>query len=221
MKRLITAVLFCSLLLSGCGDSSPSETITETTEQTTVTTPKYTEEELEQLAQNMPEIVFVMSHHYEGSNIRGVYVTNTGEVKMYDFNNLAPSETYDIAEVYDKIEEAECSELYINDFYTLTQEDMFTVPKSTMLNYYKTLLKSEENIYCQKSKVLLHNDDYYGKYNYYGIKIVNEKTEVVFLSGYDSRFDYYNDNIYLKELDDKLKSEIFSIYIPRFTEETD
>ena len=57
MKRLITAVLFCSVLLCGCGDSPPSETITETTEQTTVTMPTdLTEEEME-IWESMPDVV--------------------------------------------------------------------------------------------------------------------------------------------------------------------
>ena len=212
---IILSSIITVTLLTAC---AKTESVAE---ETTVseTTAKYSDEELELMAQDMPEIVFVMSHHYDSSNIRGLYVTNKGEVKMYDFNSFAPSETYDIEEVYDKIEEAECSELYINSLYTLTQEDMFTVPQSTMLNYYKTLLKTDGNIQY-KTGVILHDDEY-GTYKYYGIRNTEVKNEVILLSGSGNGFDYYSDNTYSIELDDKLKSEIFIIYILGWSEETD
>ncbi|MBQ8176023.1 MAG: hypothetical protein IJ035_03185 [Oscillospiraceae bacterium] len=92
LQRIFSIILAAGIsvsLLSACEktESVPKET---TSSETTVseTTAKYSDEELELMVQDMPEIVFVMSHNYVGSNIRGLYVTNKGEVKMYDFNKL-------------------------------------------------------------------------------------------------------------------------------------
>ena len=72
------------------------ETITTTTVKTTHTTKKVTvettttTEEEETMEENMPEIVFIMSLYYHTyRNIFGYFVTNTGEVKMFDFEPMS------------------------------------------------------------------------------------------------------------------------------------
>ena len=63
LKCGIMAVLVCVVGLSGCGEAT-------------------TEVE-------MPEIVFITSHHDYDENIKGYFITNEGKMKMYDFRNIA------------------------------------------------------------------------------------------------------------------------------------
>ncbi len=80
VKLILTVALSTALLLSGCGevtepaDETTTETTAETTTETTVKT--LTDEELDEMAKNMPEIVFVMAiSPFSGSNILGSYIT--------------------------------------------------------------------------------------------------------------------------------------------------
>ena len=80
LNRILSTILSAIIsitLLSGC---EKSESVTEGTasSENTVseTTAKYSEEELELIEHDMPDIVFVMQHHYDDSNIRGLYITN-------------------------------------------------------------------------------------------------------------------------------------------------
>ena len=212
INRIISILLLTVTLLTGC------EKMESVAEETTVseTTAKYSDEELELMAQDMPEIVFVMSHHYDNSNIRGLYVTNKGEVKMYDFNNFAPSETYDITKVYDEIEKATCSEIHIDDKYKLTEEDMFVVSNDEMKDYYKMLLQTDGNI--EKFERRFSGNDS-GNYKYYGIRKVNSQKEFIFLSGLDDTYEYYSDNLYSSELNVKIQSYIFYAFAPYWSTE--
>ncbi len=140
IKQLLFVVsLSAVIMLSGC---NTAEKLTE--EAAVSETETLSDEELNALAENMPEIVFVTSHHYDDTNIFGCYITNKGEMKMYDFGNIAPDEIYDIPEVYDRLEEAVCSEI---DFKTLcggnlfTEKDLISVPENILTEYYKTLLQ--------------------------------------------------------------------------------
>ena len=79
VKKILTAVLFCSVLLSGCGDSPPSETVTETTEQTTVTMPTDLTEEEMGIWESMPDIVTMrVLNHYETETTEIVFLTKNG-----------------------------------------------------------------------------------------------------------------------------------------------
>ena len=212
LNRIISVILLSVTLFTAC------EKAESVSEETTVseTTAKYSDEELELMAQDMPEIVFVMSHHYDNSNIRGLYVTNKGEVKMYDFNNLAPAETYDITKVYDEIEKATCSEIHIDDKYKLTEEDMFVVSNDEMKDYYKMLLQTDGNI--EKFERRFSGNDS-GNYKYYGIRKVNSQKEFIFLSGLDDTYEYYSDNLYSSELNVKIQSYIFYVFAPYWSTE--
>lgn len=212
INRIISIILLSVTLFTAC---AKTESVAE---ETTVseTTAKYSDEELELMAQDMPEIVFVMSHHYDNSNIRGLYVTNKGEVKMYDFNNFAPSEKYDITKVYDEIEKATCSEIHIDDKYKLTEEDMFVVSNDEMKDYYKMLLQTDGNI--EKFERRFSGNDS-GNYKYYGIRKVNSQKEFIFLSGLDDTYEYYSDNLYSSELNVKIQSYIFYAFAPYWSTE--
>ena len=86
---------------------------TGSAEETTFseTTAKYSDEELELMAQDMPEIVFVLAYQKEGNNILGCYVMNTGEIKLFDFRTIAPNEVYDVRDVYNRLEEVTCDRI--------------------------------------------------------------------------------------------------------------
>ncbi|MDE7293800.1 MAG: hypothetical protein K2N72_05190 [Oscillospiraceae bacterium] len=133
------------MILSGC---NTAEEITEEAAVSETAAETLSDEELNALAENMPEIVFVTSHQYDDANIFGCYITNKGEMKMYDFGNIAPDEIYEIPEVYDRLEEAVCSEI---DFEPLggnvfTEKDLISVPENILTEYYKTLLQIDGTV---------------------------------------------------------------------------
>ena len=213
---IFSAIITVTLFTACAKTESVSEETTVSETSTSETTAKYSDEELDLMAQDMPEIVFVMSHHYDNSNIRGLYVTNKGEVKMYDFNNFAPFETYDITKVYDEIEKATCSEIHIDDKYKLTEEDMFVVSNDEMKDYYKMLLKTDGSI--EKFERRFSGNDS-GNYKYYGIRKINSQKEFIFLSGLDDTYEYYSDNLYSSELNVKIQSYIFYVFAPYWSTE--
>ncbi|MBQ3919186.1 MAG: hypothetical protein II695_05885, partial [Oscillospiraceae bacterium] len=107
---------------------SATEATTETTTETTTATEKTTagtssvsaaetspavmvDEEKQRILDEMPDIVFVMSEHFDNTNIYGFYVTKTGDIKMYDFRSIAPNKIYEIPDVYDRLEEATCEKI--------------------------------------------------------------------------------------------------------------
>ena len=198
----IMAIAVCVVGLSGCGESQTEETTSETT--TEVTTAKYSEEELEQMAQNMPEIVFVMSHNYDGSNILGYYITNTGEIKLYDFRQISPNETYEIPDVYYRLEEAVCDEIAPYMYWDeisyqeqlITKNELGKVSNLELIDKYKMLLQIDINSdYIVFDSMLDLEESYKG----YGIRnnSNNEKEFVLLLSHgkeiYQSYDEYANE----------------------------
>ena len=83
--KILMAAVTAIFLFAACGKTEevPQETAASETAA------RLSKEELDKMAENMPEIVFVMSHHYDDTNILGCYITNTGEMKIYDFRNIA------------------------------------------------------------------------------------------------------------------------------------
>ena len=207
---VIMAIAVCVVGLSGCGESPPEET--ETTVETTTleTTAKYSEEELEQMAQNMPEIVFVMSHHYDNSNIVGYYVTNTGEIKLYDFRQIAPDETYEILDVYDRLEEAVCSEIKPSEYIKSKSESMYqeqsitsnhleTVSRDMLIQNYKKLLLVDTDSDYEITENIFNETQGYN--SVYGIRSnKDEKKEIILLMSYEEyvfrRYDDYTIDLY-------------------------
>ena len=192
---IILAVSISVLVLSACKETGNE------TEETTVseTIAKYSDEELELMAQDMPEIVFVMSHHYDNSNIVGYYVTNTGEIKLYDFRQIAPDETYEIPDVYERLEEAVCLEIPSSEYSS--QEQSITISGQGVISheilieqYKKLLMVNQESPYDEHESLA---DMIQGDYNLYGIRcdINNKEKEFVLLySGGDYIFKREDDN---------------------------
>ena len=202
----LSFVVVLSLSCCGVGDEVLSDEIdTETT-----TTETLSKEELDALAQSMPEIVFVMSHHYDEvtikTNILGFYITNTGEMKMYDFRKIAPDEMYEIPDVYDRLEEATCSELIFktnsSNSENITESDMISISQEELVEYYQKLLSvAGEAEYDERVKA----DWIIGDYRYYGIKNnQNGEKEFILLYGHGNDHRYQSDDLNIEELSDWL-----------------
>ena len=167
----------------------------------------YPEEELDAMAENMPEIVFVMSLYINTRrNIFGYFVTNTGEIKMFDFEPIAPGEFYDIQDVYDRLDEAVCDEFpkdvwkkttFLRDD-PITNDDLDPIPEEELKEKYKTLLCIDEN--CE---YWVHENAVIGEgcYNAYGVRYdQNNEKEILLLYGMGW-------NVYERE--DDISSELY------------
>ncbi len=214
LVALIMSVLLCVTIFSACNqiEKVQTEETTITTAVTSETTGQtLSEEELNALAQDMPEIVFVMSHHYDNpniaednTNILGFYITNKGEMKLYDFRKIAPDEIYDIPDVYDRLEEATCSEVHYfaddpNSSVILSKDDLSKISEEELLEYYKKLLSVNGTTIDNSSGYVL--DSIIGNYSFYGIKNNdNGEREIIFLSGYSERYNYDNSDPKASEL---------------------
>lgn len=213
LSAIITVTLF-----TGC---EKSESVMEET-TSLETTAKYSDEELELMAQDMPEIVFVMSHHYDNSNIVGYYVTNTGEIKLYDFRQIAPDETYEIPDVYDRLEEAVCSEItpymYWNeDFYQkekITEKDLLQINNDELIKQYKKLLLVDCNNEMIIYDSMLGSED--GEYNGYGIRYSNTKEKEVILLHSQGEFIYQRYDDYANELFSWMRFDNYFPNIPTY-----
>ncbi|MCH5194005.1 MAG: hypothetical protein J1F11_08600 [Oscillospiraceae bacterium] len=171
-------------------------TISETTEETTETLSK---EELDALAKNMPEIVFVLSYQVFHENIFGYYVTNTGEVKMFDFREIAPDEIYEIYDVYDRLEEVTYDGLYFRKHgevlgkKKISEDDLNTLSEEKLIEYYKRLLLIEGDAEYIKWDTIL--TDGRGDYKFYGIKGIDNGTkECILLCGDGAGSEYKHSN---------------------------
>ena len=202
MYKKAFACLLVSVIavtLFGCEKAEETVTEGETVSETTAVT--LSEEELDALAENMPEIVFVMSHHYDDTNILGCYITNTGEMKMYDFRNIAPDEIYEVPDIYDRLEEATCSELDFRGSWensdNITENDMVTVSEDELSEYYKKfLLATGETEYIDLVPITME----IGHYMYYGVKNnANGEKECVLLFGHGVGYKYESEDAYTKE----------------------
>ena len=201
---LLVSVIAATLF--GCGKAGG--TVSETTAVT------LSEEELDKMAENMPEIVFVMSHNYDDSNILGCYITNTGEVKMYNFRSIAPDEIYDIPDVYDRLEEAVCSEidfkLYSKYENVFTEKDLVIIPENKLIEYYKELLQINGTAVKRDSGVRYDDPEHpTGHYKYYGLKYdENNDRQCILLYGNGEGYSYYY-NKFATELNYKIYSEAY------------
>ena len=196
MTMLVTVILSGAILLSGCDSSSAgsndaiaSNSVFESAE---MTENLLVDEKLDKTVQNMPEIVFVMSHCLDNTNILGLYVTNTGDVKMYDFNKIAPGETYEIPDVYDKLKDAYCKEIDFQAVYghgsLMTENELTPVSEEKLTECYKTLIPINESAVKKPNDTVIGSRED-GHYKYYGVKNtgLNEQ-EFILLSG--SGYDY-------------------------------
>ena len=200
---------------------SSASTTETTTEAATVTTTETLDEERQKILDEMPDIVFVMSHHYNDTNILGFYVTKTGEIKMYDFRNIAPDETYEIPDVYDRLEEATCERLILKEGFwysenglekdgIIEKDELNRLSVNDLIDLYLRLKLAENAIYYIEPEV----DDMPSK-TYYGIRNADDnKKQIVVLGGVGSNYLYtYEEN---NKVTEELLYEIFSLfpYIP-------
>lgn len=209
-KKIFACLLVSviSVTLFGCKKAGEIASEETTIPETTAVT--LSEEELDKMAENMPEIVFVMSHHFDSyvgqSNILGFYITNTGEMKMYDFRNIAPDEMYELPDVYNRLEEATCSEIIFLGQYSYDEsfteekakEELVSIPKDELVEYYqKLLLATGEAEY----KNLIKVDCDFGDFRYYGIRNnENGERECILVGGSGDDHMYDSEDEYIKEL---------------------
>ena len=210
LKKMISAALAFAVVLSlsccGVGDEvSIDEIGSETTETTTETTAEtLSEEELDELVQNMPEIVFVLSYQDDNENIFGYYLKNTGEVKMFDFREIAPDEIYDIHDVYDRLEEVIYDGLYIREHgkafeKIISENNLKALSEDELIGYYKRLLLIEGDAEYVKWSIGL--DGGWGYYKLYGIKNnYNGEKECLLLCGDGDDSEYKHSNPDAKEI---------------------
>ncbi|MDE5993234.1 MAG: hypothetical protein K2G87_09310, partial [Oscillospiraceae bacterium] len=212
---LLVSVMAATLF--GCGKAGG--TIPEETAARETTAAPLSDEELDELSANMPEIVFVMSHHYDDTNILGCYITNTGEMKMYDFRNIAPDEMYELPDVYDRLEEAVCSEidfkLYSKYENVFTEKDLVIVPENTLVEYYKELLQINGTVIKRDFGVVYDDPEYpTGHYRFYGIKYDEHgNRQCILLYGYGESYEYCyedsNTDRFANELNYKIYSDAY------------
>ena len=193
-------------------ETTTESTTVTTTEPTTVTTEiALTPEELE-IYNTMPDIVFVLSHCYYSSskygkysNIRGVYVTRNGEMKMYAFSDEEEGKYRDIPKVYDNLKNVTCSELvFRQEGDEFTQDDLNTVSMSDLIELYKNLMLVDKKAKIAESGNT--TDAIYGMYKLYGIRVDKDgEKEIILLSGWGD--DYYlNTDLYADEIAKNIKN---------------
>lgn len=203
IKQLISCsvvILSTVMMFSSC---NTEERLSEETAVPATTVETLSDEELDALAENMPEIVFVMSHHYDDTNILGFYITNTGEMKMYDFRNIAPNEIYDLPDVYDRLEEATCSKLYfsgeVGHTENKTENDMVDISNEELTEYYKKLLLITKEPEYEEDPVFITME--VGHYRRYGI--INDSSgeqKIILLGGRGTDYHYRNGDQYCEEV---------------------
>ena len=201
LNHIISTILSSIItvtLLTACekSESVPEETTVSET-STLETTAKYSDEELELIAQDMPEIVFVLAYHNDNENIFGYYITNTGNIKMFDFREITPDEIYEIPNVYDRLKEATCSELVISspivfDEDLLEENELYIFPHQTIMDYYKKLLLMNGNAQYVDRGYALNGG--YGHYKFYGIKTDGENKEFILLFGDGEDYEYIHED---------------------------
>lgn len=213
--KILMAAVTAIFLFAACGKTEevPQETAASETAA------RLSKEELDKMAENMPEIVFVMSHHYDDTNILGCYITNTGEMKIYDFRNIAPDEIYDIPDVYDRLEEAICSEIDFKQYSkyenVFTENDLVTIPENELIEYYKELLQINGTAIKRDSGGRYDDPEFpTGHYRFYGVKHDERGNRQITLlygygEGYSCCYEDLNTNNFANELNYKIYLEAY------------
>ena len=193
IKKVFACLLVSVIAITLFGCEKAEETVSEETAVPETTAITLSEEELDKMAENMPEIVFVMSHHYYDTNILGFYITNTGEMKMYDFRTIAPDEIYDIPDVYGRLEEATCSEIYFDAWSipnVIKNDDLPKISSEELTVLYQKLLMINEN--AELTNVISLDLDL-GDTRVYGVKRTQSNNEELIVIGGDGE-DYVLNN---------------------------
>ena len=221
IRHIFSIVLAAGIsvsLLSGCEKAeSVQEEIT-----TSETTAKYSEEELALMVQDMPEIVFVLSYHEDNENIFGYYITNTGNIKMFDFRDIAPNETFEIPDVFNRIKEVTCSEFVISspvvfDEDLLEEDELYTFPEQTIKDYYKKVLLMNGNAqYIDRGYAL---NGGYGHYKFYGIKTDGKNNDFILLFGDGEDYEYIHEDKNALSIYIDIKEKVVDLRYRYITEE--
>lgn len=196
IKKIFACLLISVIAVTLFGCVKTEEVPRETAASETAA--RLSKEELDKMAENMPEIVFVMSYQADDENIFGCYVMNTGIIKLFDFREIAPDEVYDVRDVYNRLEEAGCERLEpkSNMHYQLlliTEDNLNHLSQDEMIRYYKRLLLIDGNAEYIKWDWTL--DGYGGYYKFYGIKENdNGVKECILLRGYGTDSEYKHSN---------------------------
>lgn len=216
LKRslLCFAMVFC-IVFSLCGCKNDNAEEEETTAETTLQT--YSEEELNAMAKNMPEIVFVSAYQVDDDNIFGCYVTKKGKVKLYDFRKIAPDEIYDVRDVYDRLEEAEVSEIkpytVQPDIDSVQASDLYSATEEDMVDYYKNLLQINGSFLMTGIGIPDWERNKYNSMECYGIRLnTSGEIEFVLLEKNMQGYMSYYDNEYSNQLADELNYMMWELY---------
>ena len=221
---LIITLVFTMIVTSCSGSDTQTQTentTVETTQDTVSSSVSFgtqsaererelTESEKQALLDEMPEIVFVMSQHFDDTNIYGFYVLKNGEIKMYDFRKQFPNEVYSIPQIYDKLQEATCEKIepsegsiawYENKI--LYSEDLSKINVEELIKCYSILQKIEKNAKKEYNEITIDNSP---NYMYYGIKRHNNTIDIITLSGGGNDYRYKSIDANAEELVNELSS---------------
>ncbi len=200
MKKTITAILCAVILIGYAPDAGAVSVGKKASDIVSSVKERISErEERNKKINDMPDIVFVMSEHVDNTNICGLYVTKTGDIKMYDFRSIAPDEIYEIPDVYDRLEEATCDRLdppeyneVYGDWYkyndSLTSDSLGKVDINDLVKSY--------NVLCSLSNDVEKYDTYFNLpeptpyYEYYGVRKNGDNTEIVLFGGGANTYNY-------------------------------
>ena len=196
-------------------EPSKQETVTQFATTSQISTTKITEETTKKVTTTteneedtsceMPEVVFVINCRFYQPNGFGFFINNKGDIKSYDFREIAPEEFYYIGDV---------------DVYNQLKEigvdtDFDSISKEKMVNLYKKILSvSDDN----QVKVVYSSDgerpsEISGYYSIYAARFnENKEIEIISLGEYGDLNTYCTDSN-ANELFEELK-EIFPSLSP-------
>lgn len=189
--------------ISSYSDTIVTQLDTIITIEETTTERKLTSEEIE-LINNMPDIVFVLSHKWsyssqceDYSNIRGFYITKSGEIKMYAFSDDEPNKYVSVIDVFDELEDNVCSEFNYNGLI-FTQDSLDIVSKVKLAEQYENLLLVDKTAEIEQWDN--PTDSINGYFCLYGVRTIGEDSkEIIFLSGWGDTL-YKNTDMNAKEI---------------------
>ncbi len=213
IRRIFSIILAAGIsvsLLSACekAESVPEET---TSSETTVseTTAKYSDEELELMAQDMPEIVFVKVYYFDSEEkcTKGYYIKNDGTVNyfelenenVFDYRKIVKQDFSGVSRyktVFDLSEVLKKSEAFEENTVSIEEK---TIDTEELKEYYKTLLNVDKNAVMKNSfdvSAVLHP-----QYGFYGIRFNDDgEREMLTLREYGGEWsistDSYAENVY-------------------------
>ncbi len=196
----LTLVVALTLTFTSCSEAE-NTAVSETT--AAETTAKYTDEELNVLAENMPEIVFVKAYYHEGEEdcTKGYYIKNDGTVNnfelenenIFDYRKIA-NQKFIMESRYEKIFDLsevlkQCEKLEEN---TVSTEEKI-VDAEDLKGYYKMLLNVDENAVMKNSfdvSAVLHP-----QYGFYGIRFNDDgEQEMLTLREYGGEWSISTDS---------------------------